>query len=70
MPSSTGKKGSKKAGRGKRSPAHTRYNNEHRDITNKKKRAAKVTKAIAHGKVRAERKKGKLFTDIPQVTLS
>jgi hypothetical protein len=55
MPSSTGKKGSKKAGRMKSSPSHQRYNAEGRCEKNKKRKAKKVAKAIEHGKERALR---------------
>lgn len=41
MPKSTGKKGGRKIGRTKRSPAHMRYNAEGRDKKNKKKKVEK-----------------------------
>ena len=42
--SSTGKRGGKKIGRGLRSPAHTRYVNERRSLSNKLKRIKKHCK--------------------------
>jgi ribosomal protein S15P/S13E len=42
--SSTGKKGGKKIGRGLRSPAHARYVNENRWLSNKLKRLKKHCK--------------------------
>jgi hypothetical protein len=55
MPSSTGKKGSKKAGRMKSSPSQQRYNSEGRCEKNKKRKAKRVAKAIEHGRERSIR---------------